>query len=346
MRLAESFHQSQNYEAEIQVLQALIALQPQDAPTAYRLGLLLAAVQPDQALPVLQKAAQLDSAYRDAALAIGAAVQLASSAQEPAYTALMVGRALASSGEWELAAESFRRAVQARPDYAEAWAYLGEARQHLPSPSSTPGSVANQGLSELETALKLDPDSISTNTFLAFYWERQEQTDKAMPYLQTAVASDPQNPALQVELGNLFVLQGDLPSAQAAYQKAIDLSPNNPVYWRILAEFALKNDIQLRELALPAARQAVTLAPDDPIGLDLLGQVFFMLSDQDSAQRFLLRALSENPQYLPAHLHLGMSYLMQGNLEDGRRELELVLSQSPDSPYLEQAQHLFDQYFP
>ncbi len=346
LRLADAFHAVQNYEVETQVLQAMLTRQPDDARTTYRLGLLLAAIQPDQTVPILQKAVQLDSTYREAALAIGAAVQLASPAQEPAYTHLMVGRALASFGEWELAAESFRRSVQIRTDYAEAWAFWGEARQHLPTPGMEAGTTSAQGLTELETAYKLDPNSISTNTFLAFYWERQQEPDKALPYLQTAIRLDPENPNLQVELGNLIVLQGDLPAAQAAYQKAIDLSPDSPIYWRVLAEFALKNDVQVRELGLPAARQAVTLAPDDPIGLDLLGQIFLRLGDQDSAQRFFRRALETSPQYLPVHLHLGMSYLLQGNLEAGRQELELVLSQSPDSLSAEQAKRLLNEYFP
>ena len=55
--------------------------------------------------------------------------------------------------------------TQSRPDYGEAWAFLGEARQHLPSTSEQQA----QSLIELEKAYQLDPESIAANSFLGLY---------------------------------------------------------------------------------------------------------------------------------------------------------------------------------
>ena len=47
---------------------------------------------------------------------------------------MAAGRKLASQGQWELAAYAFQAVTQAQPAYAEGWAYLGEALQHLEDP--------------------------------------------------------------------------------------------------------------------------------------------------------------------------------------------------------------------
>lgn len=342
-RLVKADETLKDYTAEITDLKALLVLQPGVAQQVYRLGLLLAALDPASAPAYLAQAASLDTNLSTASRTIQQSLDAASLQYEPAYTHLIVGRALASLGEWDLAAESFYQATLARPDYAEAWAYLGEARQH----AAQVNNEGQEGLAELQKAWDLDPSSISANTFLAFYWQRHAKPDVAMVYLKKAAALDPKNPVLQTEMGNATSTLGDLPTAQEYYRRAIDLDPQNPVYWRILAEFSLMHQIQVRNIALPAARQAVLLDPQDPIGLDLLGQAFFLLEDYANAERTLLRALqASSSAYAPAHLHLGQTYLIQGELDQGRQELNQTISLAPDSTYADQARRLLQVYFP
>lgn len=341
-RLADVHASQKDYAAEISDLKTLLILEPGQAQRAYRLALLETATDPASAPAYLAQASLLDPSRAPAVQAIQTSLDAAGLQSNPAYTFLLVGRALAALDEWELAAEAFSRATKTRSDYAEAWAYLGEARQH-----TTPENVDDQaGLAELKKSWDLDPGSLSANTFLGFYWERHAKPDLALVYLKKAASLDPQNPVLPTELGNATAALGDLPAAQNYYQQAIDLDPQNPVYWRILAEFSLTHQIQVREIALPAARQAVLLEPLNPIGLDLLGQSFFMLEDYANAERTLQRALLASPSYPPAHLHLGQTYLMQGDLQKGRQELEETIRLAPDSPSADQARRVIQRYFP
>jgi tetratricopeptide (TPR) repeat protein len=341
-RLVKAHDTLKDYPAEIADLKALLALQPGQARSVYRLGLLLAAVDPASSTAYLSQAASLDPTLVTAAQTIQRSLDTAGLQSEPAYTYLLTGRALASLGEWDLAAEAFCRATLARPDYAEAWAYLGNARQQA-APLTTEGQ---EGLTELQKAWGLDPSSVSANTFLGIYWQRHAKPDMALVYLKKAASLDPKNPVLQTELGNAMTAFGDLPAAQKYYQDAIDLEPNNPVYWRILAEFSLMHQIQIHEVALPAARQAVLLDPHDPIGLDLLGQAFFLLEDYANAERTLVRALEASSSYAPAHLHMGQTYLMEGKLDQGRLELNQTISLAPNTSFADQARRLLQRYFP
>ena len=343
-RLADLYLQRKDFAEAANNLREILLLDPSDANLYYQIGLLYTVSDPEAALPFLSQAAEISPTLAPRAKTLYNKIRTAHLFDEPAYTSLTAGRELANLGEWELANEAFLHATQLRPDYAEAWAFLGEAIQHLATQSDADASYA--GLPELQQALRLDPNSVLANTFMGLYWERQEDYSQAQQYLNNAIALDPQNPILYSELGNTLAKTGDLPSAQIAYETAIQLAPNDPLYYRILTEYALQHQIQLRELALPAARQAVILSPNDPRSLDLMAQTLLMLEDYHSAERFSLRTLQADPNYSPAFLHLGVIYLFLGDPQSAHQWLSLARATEPDSSTSEQASRLLAYYFP
>jgi len=72
---------------------------------------------------------------------------------------------------------------------------------------------------------------------------------------------------------------------------------------------------QLEDVGLPAARQALTLEPDNPVLMDLLGTVYLQLADLDSAERFFLRALERDPEQAAILIHLGQLNLIREEKE-------------------------------
>jgi len=341
-RLAQAHLEARDYPAAIEDLKTLVAIRPNDGPVHYQLGLLLAATLPRDAQAYLSRAAEIQPALAEPANTIRRSIDTAVLSDDPAYSYIYIGRTLASLEEWAMAGEAFRQATLIRPDYGEAWAFLGEARQHLAAEASEPQAA----LLDLQKGWTLDPRSVATNSFLALYWQRQGRYDMAMVYLQAAASIEPRNPVWQAEMGRSTAEDGDLLRAQSYYQKAIDLTPSDPTYWRLLAEFSLTYQSQVHEVALPAARQAVTLAPGDAASLDLLGLVFYHLEDYHSAERFLLRALKADPDFALAHLHLGMNYLFMGDAQSAHDELSLAQVLDPESPAGSQARRLLDHYFP
>jgi tetratricopeptide (TPR) repeat protein len=327
--------------ATLSDLQALAAAQPDDASLQYQLGLLLAAQQPEAAVEHLKLAAELDPRLAASADLLRRNIHAASLADDLNFTLLEAGRGLGSLEEWELAALAFRQATLNRPDYAEAWAFLGEAIQHLPS-----SETGSNGLAELNKALELDPESLSAHLFLALYWQRQQRLDRAFEALQNAARLYPDNLAVQTELGKTLAMQGELQSALEAYQGAVDLAPDDATAYRQLAEFSLEHKYQVQEVALPAARRLVLLKAGDPASLDIMGQVLLSLGDASNAERYFNRALRSDPQYAPAHLHLGLIYLEQGDRPAAYEEFKLVLDQSPGTPAAELAQRLLGEYYP
>jgi tetratricopeptide (TPR) repeat protein len=343
-RLLNLYLLRKDYASVISQLQKLLELNPSNTDLYYKLGSLYAATDPMIALPYLIQAAEMDTKDASNARLLHDKIRTANLFDNPAYTYLLSGRQLANSGNWELAEIAFQHAIEVQPGYADAWAFLGEARWQLAEQEE--GSISAAGLYELDRALQLDRNSILANTFMGLYWERQEDYTRAQSYLEHAIALSPDDPYLYSELGNILSKAGDLPAAQSAYQKAIQINPQDPLFYRMLAEFALQNEIQIRELALPAARQAITLNPDDVSSLDLMGQVMLALQDYHSAERFLLDALQANPEFSPAYLHLGTAYLYLGESELASQWLNLAQTVDPESWIAAQAKRILDYYFP
>jgi tetratricopeptide (TPR) repeat protein len=343
-RLANLYIQRKDYISAVHVFEVLLSNNPSDINLYYQVGSLYAITDPIKALPFLAQAEEIDTIHADRAHILYDKIRTASLFDNPSYTLLITGRQYANWGEWELAAEAFHNATVLQPDYADAWAFIGEARQQMDQLGM--GGKSKAGLHELEYALQMNPDSTLANTFMGLFWERQEDFSQAQIFLERAIVTSPKDPFLYAELGNVLAKTGDLPAAQSAYETAIHLTPQDPLFYRLLAEFALQYQIQIRELALPAARQAINIDPMNADALDVMAQVMLMLQDYHSAERFAQSALQADRGFSPAYLHLGTAYLYLGESNLARHWLRLAETVNPDSWIASQAKRLLDYYFP
>jgi tetratricopeptide (TPR) repeat protein len=336
-RLAETYRQLDDLDNAIQHQSELVRINPSDAASNYTLGLMLAASQPESALAYLTLAAELDPKLSDNTTSVTRNIRSARIRDDQAYLLVTSGQSLASIEEWDLAVIALSRATELNPEYVDAWAYLGEALQQ----------IGQEGSEQLERALTIDPNSLAANILMGLYWQREERYDLALIYLHSAAQLDDQNPALQAEIGNTLGLLGNLTAAESHYQRAVEFSPRNPVYWQSLANFYIKYETKLLDEGLPAARQAVILDQSDPTSLDLLGQIYLLMDSPHIARRFIQRALESDPEFLPANLHLGLIHILEGDSLQAYQRFSLVQSLAPkDSPISEQARRLLETHFP
>ena len=336
-RLAETYRQLGDLDNAIHHQSELVRINPTDAVSNYTLGLMLAASQPESALAYLNLAAELDPKLSENTTSVTQNIRSARIRDDQANLLVSSGQALASIEEWDLAIIALSRATKVNPQYADAWAYLGEALQQ----------IGQEGSEQLEQALIIDPKSLAANILMGLYWQREEQYDVALIYLHTAAQLDDNNPALQAEIGNTLGLLGNLSAAESHYQRAVEFSPRDPVYWQALASFYIKYETKLSAEGLPAAREAVLLEPSDPTSLDILGQIYLLLDSPHIARRFIQRALDIDPNFLPANLHLGLIHILEGDTLQAYQRFTLVQSLAPkDSQISEQARRLLETHFP
>ncbi len=309
---------------------------PQSAQAAFSAGLLECVADPPAAGTFLTRAAALDPSLSSQVDTLQAAIQTAYQEQHEGYRRVIVGRALGSLDHWDLARRSFEIATSAAPDYAEGWAFLGEAKQQL----------GEDGSPELKHAVELDPDSLVVKALLALWNRDNGHPEEAMTLLKQVSELEPKQAVWQIELGSTAATMGDLYGALGYYQKATELEPDNAQTWLVLGDFSAVNLLEPREIGLPAARQALILSSNSAPALDLMGRVMLALEDADSAERFLQQAMEKDSAYAAARLHLAQLYLSQNQMDRAFPLLnEAVKLAGKDAETAALAKRLLARYF-
>jgi len=312
------------------LLTSLAALLPADAAVQLELGAAIATADPQAGLPILRRARSLAQRSDPLADDLVQAILEAEAQGVPAFALASVGQALARHERWQLAAWALQRAVDLDPAYTEAQAYLGLALDRS----------GRDGLDWLNAAVASVPTAALPRTFLGYHWQARGRPDLALEAFLLAARFEPHNPAIAAELGGIYEALGDLVSAKAAYHAAASLAPQDASFWGLLAAFALRNEVEVEVLGLPAARNAAALAADDPAALDALGHAYYLVGSFRMAERFLSRSLGIEPLSPQAQLHFGLVRRAQGDTAGARAALSLARDLDADGPIGETASRL------
>ena len=315
---------------------ALLESLPEDAGAHYRLGLILAATQPQDAIPDLLAAARIDPAYDGRVQVLRLRLTAGLTQDDPAYHFVTAGAGLLDVGEPALAVVALRQAVDLRPDYGEAHALLGAALER----------TGADGLSALQRAVRLAPDSPLVLALNGTYWMGHGDPAGAAAFFTQAAALEPAQPGWQAARAEALALSGDLPAALDAQLRAVELAPLDAHYWRLLAVFSLTYGYNPQGIGLPAAQRAQELAPDDPLVLDTLAWACLDLGLLNQAEAYLLRAVELDPGLASAHLHLGILSLRLGRAPEARQALLRASALDPAGAIGAQADNLLLRYFP
>jgi tetratricopeptide (TPR) repeat protein len=337
---AQVLVESGKLEQAAELWQDILEEDPANAEAHYRLGLLWSIINPEQAAEQLEQAASLDSTLADQGRRIRDTLRQVSFIEDPAYQLTVVGQALSSLEEWPLAQTALERAVKIDPAYAEAWAYLGEVRQQ---------NGRDDGLEALQTAIKLNPESYAANLLMSIYWKRNHQPNRALPFLQTAKILDPSNPTLMEDLADTLVQAGMVEPGFDTIEALVTQEPDQPENWLMLARLSIENGLQVEQVGLPAARQAVLLDPENAAATTLLGRAYLLTEDPILAERFFLKAIQQDPQMAAPHLYLAIIYLNQENPQPAKPHLQDALSLAEaagNQAIAEQAKDFLQRYFP
>jgi tetratricopeptide (TPR) repeat protein len=276
-----------------QAAELWIIAYPSSALAHLALGACLSVQQPDRAM---------DSLYANGQVVAGGqvlwtALDNFSKSDDLGRGWMEVGQALGQMGEWRLAVAAFEYSVDAEPRLAETWALLGEARDQ----------AGLDGGQALQTAYSLNNQSAVTLGLLGLHERRTRNYGGAMMYFERAARLEPAKAIWQLELAATYEALGDLPRTQSFLVEAARLEPRNPQVWRTIAAFTLAHAVEISETGLPAARQAAALAPEDPLSLDMMGQILFALGDAPTARRYFSQAVEIAPTNAALWYHLGQA---------------------------------------
>ena len=287
------------------------------------LGRLLIADDPDRAADHLRLAGDSD---------LLAVLDAAQAEPDRSRRALLLGIAFLQRNELPLARYHLERAVQLDPTHAEARAYLAHALDRM-GHTGTAGPL-------LQSALQIDPGSVLVHYFLGVHYRRVGNLAAAQAALWEALQRDPENAALRIEMGESFVQQGDYLRAEEWYQAAVEVAPQEIEFRLLLAHFYLDHLYRVEAGGLPAAQEAVALAPEDARAHDLLGWAYHLTGQYGNAVASLSHALELDPDLVSAHYHLGSLYASTGQRELARRHLQRASDLDTTGYYRQRAELL------
>jgi len=299
-----------------------------DTPTWRETAALYTAVEdPASAAPALREMVRADGSRSGLALELLDVLTAEPGGSFAAYDFARLGQAFARWGEWRFAILAFEQALQAEPGYTEVRAYLGLALDQ----------VGRNGLAELERASNEAPAAALPHVFLGQHYSTQGDAERATRELVIAANLDPQNPAIAAELGSAYAVNGDLDQALTAYLAATELAPDDARFWLLLAQFSLTYELQIEQLGLPAARNAVTLSGGSPAALDSLGYAQLLQGNLILAERLIVQAVLDQPARAESLYHLGLLRIHQGDAQAGLAAFAAAEALAPQSPAAELA---------
>lgn len=281
---------------------------------------------------------------------------------------MTTAEAASRQGQYEPALEAYRRALAARPDSADARLGIAETlldakrykeaeqefRQLVAAKPAL--SEAQRGLGDTLYELKRYGDAVGAyqtasqaglndaelyNNFAnaLFRTGTIENKKRAIEYYRKAIQLQPEWPSAYAGLANALRSQrgadGNAPLNEAlvAARKAVDLNPNLPLGHSILGR--VYADLKDFARAGVEGQRAVDLAPSDPFAYLNLGGIYRAQAKYQDAEQAYLKAISLDPQWAFPYHSLGTLYLTNLNrLQDASVQFSKATLLEPNSPTL------------
>jgi adenylate cyclase len=193
----------------------------------------------------------------------------------------------------------FEKSLEADPQYALAWAYIG----------------------------------LTHSRDVIFEWteSREASIDELERAARRCVAIDKDLPACQIAVGVTHNLREEPDTAIAAYERAVRLNPNDlgAHGWLGMALVARGR----AEEGIAELEQALRLSPKDPqrsLWLVTMGMAHFAAERYEMAAEWAQRTLEHDPHDPWAYEVLAASYARLGRIDEARAALEEQLRIEPD----------------
>ncbi len=152
--------------------------------------------------------------------------------REQLYRLNNLGVALMEQFKHEEAAQRFKQALASDANFALARINLALAYFFL---NDTPAAVE-----EARAAVKLAPDSLYANYILGASLRNEKLYEEAIAQFNKVLAGDPQDPATNIQIGQIYAQQQKYDQAIAAFSRALEAEPYNATAAYSLAQALIR----------------------------------------------------------------------------------------------------------
>jgi tetratricopeptide (TPR) repeat protein len=233
-----------------------------------------------------------------------------------------LGFVLYGQGKIDEATPLYIKALEIKPDYAEALNNVGVllSSQRQPGPATT----------RFQQALSLKPNYADALNNLGNVLVTQDKPQEAMPYLEKALQLRPDYAEAKLNMGAALLKMNRIADAITNLKDATRLKPDYAEAHGILG-VAWYTSGQVAE-AKAEFEQAIRLKPEFVPPHRDLAEAYWELGRADDAIAQLETAVRLDPKDDEARQSLGKVYTQKGRLADAEAQLREVLHNKPDEP--------------
>jgi len=230
------------------------------------------------------------------------AIQILGRTSDAAYPHYLRAKVYAAQNDSQKSLAELNQAVLLRPDFAEAWSDLGQARK---SALDSAGALAAE-----KRAVELNPGDAIAQYRLGAEYLRQEQPELAIEHLEQAYRLNPEDQSTLNALHNVLRLNGKTEEANRIKQKLTEL-------------------LRKRDQANANALKAVKLN-NEGAGLEKAGDL------RGALDRYR-QALDLYPSHVPIRVNYAVALLRLGQWREGLNQLHEALQRDPGNTKIQAA---------
>ncbi|HXX45542.1 MAG TPA: tetratricopeptide repeat protein [Candidatus Acidoferrales bacterium] len=213
----------------------------------------------------------------------------------------------------EASINSFRRAIEQDPSYAQAQAALARAYWYKYNATRDP-QWADRAKAAVQAARNLNSKLPEVQLAIADMTLRTGAYSESVSAFQRALQIDPENVEAYLGLGNAYSALGRPEDAQAAFHHALQISPECWNCFNQLGRF-LFDQARYPE-AIQAWQKVTELAPDNVWGYQNLGAASFALGRFEKADEYFHRGLQIAPDDADLYSNLGTVSFFLGHFDE------------------------------
>jgi tetratricopeptide (TPR) repeat protein len=221
-------------------------------------------------------------------------------------------------GNVDLALASLQTALQQDPNYALAWASMGEAYWRKAQLTSEK-QWADRAVESARHAVDLDPNLASTHVKLGEILARNGRPQDAVQEERHALEMAPSNAAAYRALASAYTALKRYPEAETAYRKAVQLRPTDWFGYLLLGLFYHQRERY--DEAKAAYRSALQLTPDNDVVLRNLAATAIREGQYGEAANLILRSIKFATSARTYGM-LGLAYYYEGRFQEAASAME------------------------
>ncbi|MFZ0594154.1 MAG: tetratricopeptide repeat protein [Bryobacteraceae bacterium] len=229
--------------------------------------------------------------------------------------------------DWPQAAEECRAALKIRPEYPEALNLLGVALVSM--------NRSDEAVPLFEHAIRLWPNYAEAHLNLGMAREAASQIDAAIAEYRLAIASKPNYAEAHVRLGKCLLGEGKIDEARGALEAALRSNPDlADGHYTLARLFLAQHDESSAQVELKQVEQLNhrSVLADESRHLSNVGLDLAAKGDRAGALKSLHAAVVAKPDFAIAHYNFGLVLADAGQFEEAIAQVREAISLNPLLP--------------